>query len=401
MAITEYKENGVRLFKVRVNRRSPVLEGFRVEKKKKGLKSLTEAKRWEQKFEREVERIMMEKEAEGISWEKLIAEWEIGAKSGDVFIRSIKVGTVGDYVSTLNHFTADWMKTPAHAIDKGMAWQVLEKVERECSVSRRKRLRTAIDAVLSWGMTTGRVRGMAGLPTEGYKTKVKTEETMPEILNISEIRSLIQAAKDTEHPWYPIWAMALLTGMRSGELYALRWANIDHDAKLIYVHENWTNKDGLGPTKGRYWRTVPVSQELERLLKQLHRYKGRFSDEVWTWKDAKREERNSIVYDDFVLPRFQAWKDGRQADILRTFCTGVGIQSVKFHTLRSCFATQLIKDGVAPAIIMKICGWRELKTMQRYIRLAGIEVKGATEGLKILPDDQVMGRVVELFSKNK
>ncbi len=35
--------------------------------------------------------------------------------------------------------------------------------------------------------------------------------------------------------------------------------------------------------------------------------------------------------------------------------------------------------------------------MQRYIRLAGIEIEGATENLKILPPKDVMGRVVQLF----
>ena len=86
-----------------------------------------------------------------------------------------------------------------------------------------------------------------------------------------------------------------------------------------------------------------------------------------------------------------------QAQILRQFCEGCGITSVKFHTLRACFGTQLIKDGVAPAVVMKMAGWKDLKTMQRYIRLAGIEVKGATNGLKLLPEAEVMGRVVSLF----
>ncbi len=63
----------------------------------------------------------------------------------------------------------------------------------------------------------------------------------------------------------------------------------------------------------------------------------------------------------------------------------------------ACFATQLLRDNIAPVVVMKICGWKDLKTMQRYVRLAGIEIEGATEKLKILPPKDVMGRVVELF----
>ena len=36
-------------------------------------------------------------------------------------------------------------------------------------------------------------------------------------------------------------------------------------------------------------------------------------------------------------------------------------------------------------MVQKICGWRDLKTMQRYIRMAGIEIEGATESLRVLP----------------
>lgn len=141
------------------------------------------------------------------------------------------------------------------------------------------------------------------------------------------------------------------------------------------------------------------TDSIENQLFELH-HQGKNSQEVWAWADNKKTEKKRLKIDDFVLPRFNCWKDGRQAEILRAFCSGIGIQSVKFHTLRACFATQLIKDGIAPAVIMKICGWKDLKTMQRYIRLAGIEVKGATEGLKIMPQEQVMGRVIELFSGN-
>ena len=43
----------------------------------------------------------------------------------------------------------------------------------------------------------------------------------------------------------------------------------------------------------------------------------------------------------------------------------------------------MLGQGVEPAKVMKVCGWKELKTMQYYVRLAGIEITGVTEGLRI------------------
>jgi len=54
-----------------------------------------------------------------------------------------------------------------------------------------------------------------------------------------------------------------------------------------------------------------------------------------------------------------------------------------------------------PIQIQKICGWKDLETMQIYIRLAGIEVQGVTDGLKLLPENEIMGKVFSLFGESK
>ena len=47
---------------------------------------------------------------------------------------------------------------------------------------------------------------------------------------------------------------------------------------------------------------------------------------------------------------------------------------------------------------MKLCEWREMKTMQRYGSLAGIDEAGATEALRFIPTEEaVMEKVVNLF----
>ena len=87
---------------------------------------------------------------------------------------------------------------------------------------------------------------------------------------------------------------------------------------------------------------------------------------------------------EFVLPRLSTWEAGAQAKILKEFCKAICLPEIKFHTLRACFATQLISSGVEPIKVMKICGWRDLKTMAYYLRLSGVDEKGATDSLKLL-----------------
>ncbi|MBN8538633.1 MAG: site-specific integrase [Deltaproteobacteria bacterium] len=379
MAISEYinSSTGEKLFKVRIKRRSPREAGLAIDKREQGFKTKAEAERAERKLFIQAERELTEVEQKTCLWKNLVDEWEVNARQGDIFIRALSPQTIDDYTYTIRDHCKEWLRLHVDEIDRARAWMVLDRVEREISISRRKRLRTAIDAVFKWGILAGKLKGLTVIPTDGFKSLLKEEEKMPEILNLGQIRALLDYAEKVNHPWYPHWALALFTGMRSGELYALEWDQVDFENKLIYVHKNWTNRTGYGPTKGRYWRAVPIeSTQVLELLKEL-----------------KIKRAN----DKFVLHHFKVWTDGEQASILREFCIGSGLPSVRFHTLRACFATQLIRDSVAPAVVMKICGWKDLKTMQRYIRLAGIEVKGATQGLKLLPEREVMGRVVSLF----
>ena len=87
---------------------------------------------------------------------------------------------------------------------------------------------------------------------------------------------------------------------------------------------------------------------------------------------------------DFVLPRLAEWRQGQQAKVLKEFCRSVELTPIKFHTLRACFATQLISDGVEPIKVMKVCGWMDMKTMARYVRLSGVDESGVTDKLCLL-----------------
>jgi hypothetical protein len=67
--------------------------------------------------------------------------------------------------------------------------------------------------------------------------------------------------------------------------------------------------------------------------------------------------------------------------VLRMFCQEIGITQVCFHTLRACFATELLKRGVPVPRVMRVGGWKSIKTMMHYVRLSGVEDKGITDPL--------------------
>lgn len=385
MSISSYidPKTGEELFKIRARRSSSVQVGLEVDKRQKGYKTLDAAKKAERKLLLEAERELLEAERKGLLWSTLVDEWEMVARGaneeeGMIFQKKLAPDTITDYVNVIRTFCKEWLELHASEIDRSLAWRALDHIERTRSVARRKRLRMAIDAVFRWATLSGRLKGVTSFPTEGFQSSIKEEEKMPEILNLSQIRDLLKYGGEINHEWFYHWALALFTGMRSGELYALQWDQVDFDNNLIFVHRNWTNKTGIGPTKGRYWRSVPIGNS--QVLKLLH------------------ELKKIMAGDKFVLPHPIAWSRGEQARILRTFCEGCGFPSIKFHTLRACWATQLVRDGVASSVVMKMGGWKDIKTMQRYIRLAGIEIENGTASLKLLPEARVLDRAVELFN---
>lgn len=85
----------------------------------------------------------------------------------------------------------------------------------------------------------------------------------------------------------------------------------------------------------------------------------------------------------FVLPRIDKWDKGEQARELRMFLTGLGLPSIRFHDLRATWATIMLSRGIEPIKVMIQGGWSDLKTMQIYVRKAGVDIKGSTDNLEL------------------
>lgn len=395
MAISEWTgPKGEKGFSVYVNLRSRPMPHLRFQKRVTGLKTMAEAHRTEKALVKELTMKVAQGEGHGFTWRMVVDKWAAFVDSPYFMDRKYNPATVSDYVSMMHTWTKDWLDKPAADISRGDGREVLDRVLAQGRTKAfQKRLKNTINMIFNWGIESKIIRGVTHSPVFGLKIVLK-ENKKPEILKLEEIRRLLKEARERNHPWYPIWAVALLTGMRNGELFALKWSDVDMEKGLITVQRSYNKRTKeFKSTKAGYWRTVPVSEELKQLLLHLlhqqHQQQpvesscGSFGDVGGGGFSYSAGGRGSVG-SAFVLQRTELWLQGAQARVLREFCNSVGLSPIKFHTLRACFATQLLSSGVEMVKVMKIGGWRDIKTVQVYLRLAGIDEAGATSSLKFL-----------------
>ena len=378
MSIKSYidEKTNRELFRVSAVAKSSVIAGLKVSRQDSTVESHEKALRRYKALKEEALRELIIKEQEGDRWGEFVDKWSLALVTGEEMDVPVTRMTADDYSSVVRTYTKSWWKKPAISISRYDIKMALEQITKDGkSYSRKRYLKIALTRAFQWGIDTRKIRGLEENPVRGVPIGKMTEKKQS-VLSQSEAKMLLLAGHRLEHPWYPVWAMALMTGMRSGELHALEWNDVDFENELIQVTKSYNGRmKATKCTKSGYWRTVPMSIELKVFLREL------------------KIKANGSKH---VLPRFNDWDSGNQANILRQFCTGLGITLIRFHDLRACFATYLLRDGIASAQVMKICGWKDLKTMQRYLRLAAVDIKGATNNLRLLPDKEVMGRVIEM-----
>jgi len=363
MAIKEIIIDNKVTYDVSIGIRSRIKPKVRVQMLRRGIPTLKLAQLAERELIRDSAAELARREGTGTSWGEVLEKWELYHRSGNIVSQKMQLNTLWDTTATLRKFTSELLKKTCQEISPSEVKRILVQMEKDgYSKSRMKAVKSGINVVFKWGIEEGHIENVRISPGTGIELGKIVEEKPPQILSLNEIHNLLDHAKQMNHEWYPIWAMALNTGMRSGELYALTWEDIDFENKLITVSKSYNGRlKTIKSTKAGYWRKVPINLELDALLIELR---------------AQRTPEQI-----HVLPRINQWKRGEAARILREFCVGIGIHDVCFHALRACFATHLLNAGVTSPVVKKICGWTDEKVMSRYIRLAGIDVAGATENL--------------------
>ncbi len=363
MAIRTYIENDRKLYEVYVQNTNS--RGTRVQRRRAGIETLRKAETMEFELKREL--AILREEEVPFRWH----EWF------DHCMRQMRIemkpSTVYNYQTQIRKWIhPHWADIEIAKISRmDVHEMIFEKCAAIVSPQNRKTILKMLKRLFQMAVEEGKLDRN---PCIGIQ--VKAPEVEQKVLTNSEVEIFLTEGKLTGHRFYPVWALALMTGMRSGELFALRWADVDLDSQTLSVSRQWTSKNGFGPTKTQRSRVVPISDDLALFLKELKLERGG---------------------EESVLPRFPEWESGEQARITREFCTAIGVTSVKFHDLRATFITNLLARGESLARVMAIVGHSQLKTTNGYLRKAGVDVQGGTEKLGYkLPKDSP-GKILTLF----
>ncbi len=172
--------------------------------------------------------------------------------------------------------------------------------------------------------------------------------TVPEqkfrFLSFAEADRLIASAD--AGLWRAMITVALRTGMRRGELFALRWGDVDFERGRITIARAIV-RESEGPTKNGKSRTVPLTDDAIAALRSV---RGTVD---LVFHEAGQPLRRSNA-------KHPLWRACRKAKV----------EPLAWHALRHTFASHLAMRGVPMRAIMELLGHSSMTMTLRYAHLS-------------------------------
>ncbi len=185
-------------------------------------------------------------------------------------------------------------------------------------------------------------------------TRVRSEKEPP-----GRTRYLTPEEEEKLFESSPAWlreivVFAVNTGMRQGEILALRWPSVDLFRRTVTVEQS----------KNGEKRTIPLNEVALELLKGRAKVRA--------------------IRADLVFPNL-AGKSAERGNVERSFRLALGkakIEDFRFHDLRHTFATRLVQAGVDLYSVQRLLGHKTPIMTQRYAHHSTDSLRGAVEALR-------------------
>jgi integrase len=166
-----------------------------------------------------------------------------------------------------------------------------------------------------------------------------------DFLSFDEAERLVTA---TDPGWRCMVKVAVKTGLRQGELIALRWEDIDLVKGLLRVRRSATRGVVTVPKSGK-GRDVALGDEAIAVLK------------------AERHLRGPLV---FCNQDGRMWKKNECKHPIWRACKKAGLRQVSWHVLRHTFASHLVMRGAAMKVVQELLGHATMEMTMRYAHLS-------------------------------
>lgn len=163
---------------------------------------------------------------------------------------------------------------------------------------------TAWSSTLGAHTVNGRLRVLRTFAKEtgahGLVAGVRTLPVPPDLatdaedrrgLRLAELRAFLAAAPRS--PWWPMLACSALTGMRFGEVSALRWGDVDLERATIRVRRSVHRHHEATPKTRAGVRTVPMLPELVRALRKHRARAGTIDAEALVFSGKRGHRSNT------------------------------------------------------------------------------------------------------------
>lgn len=208
-------------------------------------------------------------------------------------------------------------------------------------------------------------------------TPPRVEHREIHALTAEEAQKLIEASQDDRHG--ALYVLALSTGMRQGELLALRWRDVDLDAGYLYVNGTLQRtEDGLtiaAPKTAGSRRSVMLSTLATGALR-----KHRVRQNAERLLMGENWENNNFVFANEVGRPIEATNLLRRS--FKPLLRQAGLPAIRFHDLRHSAATLLLEKGIHPKIVSDMLGHSQVGiTLNLYSHVTPTMQKQAAEAM--------------------